>query len=476
MLPGVGHFTIADAAVVKESDLGNNFFVTAEDLGQPRGEVATRLLLELNPDVQGQAVRVDTADLLTTAEAGDLTFLKTFTLIIASQLPQALERRLSALCVQLQIPLLLLKSVGLLASLRVYAPEHRIVESKPADKEVLDLHLITPFPELRAFVDSFDLQTLDDMAHGHVPYIVLLIKLLDQWKSQHSGALPASFAEKTAFKATIKSASRNYFSEMNYQEAFNNAYLCFGEDIPEATLSILADSKASGNGPNSPLFWIAAEAVASFQAEHRELPLSGALPDMTATTDSYIQLQTIFQTKARQDLEQVRAKTVQVLGRALSEEEEEFLLSFCKNLKTLELLRYRTVEEELAAALTDDLTNDLDETPSLVEWYVGLRAREVFREREGRYPGITDYKSDAVQLEADGKALATQLGMAPSVFSAEAAVEVARYGEAELQGISALLGGVASQEVVKLLTRQFTPINNTFIYSAVRSKGVVYQV
>lgn len=456
--------------------MGNNFFITAESLGQSRAEVATRLLLELNPDVQGKAVQLDAGEILATAESGDLTFLSSFSLVIASQLPQGQERKLSSLCTHLQIPFLLLKSVGLLASLRVYAPEHRVVESKPADKEVLDLHLISPFPELRAFADTFDLASLDDMSHCHVPYVVLLVKLLDLWKGQHDGQLPASFSDKTAFKATIKAASRNYFNEMNFQEAFNNAYLSYADDTPETTLAILADPKATGNGPSSPLFWTAAEAVASFRAEHSDLPLSGALPDMTSTTDSYIQLQTIYQTKAKQDLQQVRAKVVQILGRGLSDEEEEFLALFTRNLKTLDLLRYRTLEEELTATRTDDLTNDLDETPPMVEWYVGLRAREVFREREGRYPGLSDYQSDAIQLEVDGKGIATQLGLDSGVFSAEAALEMARYGEAELHGVSALLGGVASQEAVKLLTRQFTPINNTFIYSAVRSKGVVYQL
>jgi amyloid beta precursor protein binding protein 1 len=294
--------------MVKESDLGNNFFVTAGDLGQSRAEVATRLLLELNPDVKGEALRLDIGEILTTAESGDLAFLRTFNLVIGSQLPQGQERRLSSLCAQLQTPLLLLKSVGLMASLRVYAPEHRIVESKPADKEVLDLHLMNPFPELRVFADSFDMATLDDMTHAHVPYVVLLIKLMDQWKGQHDGHIPTSFNDKTAFKATIKAASRNYFGESNFQEAFNNAYLSYADDIPDTTQAILSDSKASGNGSSSPLFWVAAEAVASFQAESRELPLSGALPDMTSTTDSYIQLQTIYQAKAKQDLEQVHLK------------------------------------------------------------------------------------------------------------------------------------------------------------------------
>ena len=109
----------------------------------------------------------------------------------------------------------------------------------------------------------------------------------------------------------------------------------------------------------------------------------------------------------------------------------------------------------------------------MVHWPAG---RGGFSGEIGRYPGLQDHQADAIQIETDGKGIAMQLGLAPSVFSQEAALEVARYGEAELHGVSALLGGVTSQEAVKLVTRQFTPISNTYIYSAVRSKGIVNQL
>ena len=39
VLPGCGHVTIVDAALVTQADLSNNFFVSAEYLGRPRAEV-----------------------------------------------------------------------------------------------------------------------------------------------------------------------------------------------------------------------------------------------------------------------------------------------------------------------------------------------------------------------------------------------------------------------------------------------------
>lgn len=57
MLPGFGHIKIVDDKNVVESDLGNDFFVTADSIGKPKASVILDFLLEMNPeDVQGEAV------------------------------------------------------------------------------------------------------------------------------------------------------------------------------------------------------------------------------------------------------------------------------------------------------------------------------------------------------------------------------------------------------------------------------------
>lgn len=53
VLPGIGGFTIVDPAPVTETDLGVNFFVEEDSLGKSRAEETCRLLMELNPDVDG---------------------------------------------------------------------------------------------------------------------------------------------------------------------------------------------------------------------------------------------------------------------------------------------------------------------------------------------------------------------------------------------------------------------------------------
>lgn len=41
---------------VADRDCGNNFYVSSEDLGKPMAKVVLDKLLEMNPDVSGQAI------------------------------------------------------------------------------------------------------------------------------------------------------------------------------------------------------------------------------------------------------------------------------------------------------------------------------------------------------------------------------------------------------------------------------------
>lgn len=56
ILPGVGNFTIVDEAEVQEEDLGLNFFLTEDSLGQSRAQQTAMYLQELNPEVTGRGI------------------------------------------------------------------------------------------------------------------------------------------------------------------------------------------------------------------------------------------------------------------------------------------------------------------------------------------------------------------------------------------------------------------------------------
>lgn len=81
VLGGISSFTIVDGSKVAPTDLGNNFFVTADSLAASRAQCVTEALKELNESVAGSYVEEDPHSLITSNPA----FFKQFTLVMASQ-------------------------------------------------------------------------------------------------------------------------------------------------------------------------------------------------------------------------------------------------------------------------------------------------------------------------------------------------------------------------------------------------------
>ncbi|TFJ83223.1 hypothetical protein NSK_005468 [Nannochloropsis salina CCMP1776] len=63
-----------------------------------------------------------------------------------------------------------------------------------------------------------------------------------------------------------------------------------------------------------------------------------------------------------------------------------------------------------------------------------------------------------------------------NVVSPKHAAEIARYGATELHNIAAIMGGIGAQEAVKILTQQYVPVDNTFLYNGIASMGGVYRL
>ena len=55
-----------------------------------------------------------------------------------------------------------------------------VVETHPED--VVDLRLDCPWPELSRLASTLNLEEMDDFEHGNVPYILILLKFLQQWQ------------------------------------------------------------------------------------------------------------------------------------------------------------------------------------------------------------------------------------------------------------------------------------------------------
>ena len=54
------------------------------------------------------------------------------------------------------------------------------------------------------YAESIDLDTADPVAHKHIPYVIILIKMTEEWAKTHNGKLPSTRDEKRVFKVHYK--------------------------------------------------------------------------------------------------------------------------------------------------------------------------------------------------------------------------------------------------------------------------------
>ena len=484
VLAGVGSFSILDNQCVSEADLGNNFFLSADAIGSSRGACAKSLLQELNSDVRCSAIEEDFDSIMTT----DTDFFKQFAVVIATELPEARLLKLGGVLWESKVPLLIARSYGFLGYLRLAAVNHEIVESHP-DSYHEDVRLDCPFPGLIQHMDTYDLDTLENSKHTDVPYLVILYKHLQQWKEGHDGELPKNYREKKELKEMIRRGIRKNdkgvpMDEENFDEAIQNVNsLVIPTSIPKEVQEIFDNALCTYITPDSNNFWLLAKAVKEFVANEGEgqLPLRGSIPDMTSSSDMYIDLQRVYQARARRDVESVAGHLSQILismGRPSNSISMGEIKKFCHNSSFLRQVCFRSLSEEYSSPKVEEFHWQLESSNCDLVYYILLRAADRFYKLHKFYPGEKEgsMESDISELKGIVLNLLQCWGLPLSSVSDEHMMEFCRYGGAELHSIAAFLGGVAAQEVIKMVTHQFVPFNNTFLYNAAMSRTVTVAV
>lgn len=501
VLPGIGNVLVVDDVSSVGQEYSSNFFLADSNSNsnnddKPRAQVSWELLSELNSDVQGRWMHV-AEGLGTACSKSDWwsslweTMATPRVLVVASDLEPPLLQLVGQACQAQGAPLISAQSYGLLGICRLQTPPLPIMDPKPATSPP-DLRLVRPFPRLKELAEGIQWETLPDHEHGHVPYPLILAKISKKWQASHIGSLPKTQAEKQEFRQAIKAASRDTDKEVNFEEAMQNAYLAYTERTLDLEHLASLRDKVNAMAPTNPslkVFAALLQALDRFLKQHEnQPPLHGTIPDMTASTDWYVQLQKAYHDQATQDLGEMRHYL------PLQDVSQEDLLTFCQNIHTMELFETRSFEEEMAPKLTDELQEDWmmatmdpyevpEHTPFL--WYLGFRACQIFYGAHGRYPGVTDaYQDDVAPLQECIVQIVTALGLQDNELVQSTllvtdppkfAQELTRYGQAEIHTIASLVGGVASQEAVKIITGQYVPLNNTYIYQGIASVAATYQ-
>ncbi|KAK6174690.1 hypothetical protein SNE40_017921 [Patella caerulea] len=499
ILPGIGSFTIIDEHKVQGEDVGNNFFLSKESIGSSRARTATELLSELNEDVSGDFIEESPSNLI----ENNPDFFASFTIVIATNMDEKSLLQLGELLWNLHVPLLICRCYGFIGYIRLVVKEHNVIESHP-DSTHEDLRLDRPIPAFVTLCDSLDMSSMNKKDHSHTPWLIVLYKYLQQWKDSHGGELPKIYKEKSQLKELIRNGVLKNKDgvpedEENFDEAVRNVNTALHPtSVPSDVQKLFKDPACLNLTSESRPFWILTRAVKDF-VEHEgkgALPVRGTIPDMTSDSERYIKLQSVYRDQAAKDVSDV-TRRVHKLLQELGQDEplldcnqfktssllhsnpcsisEKDIKTFCRNSAFLRVIRCRSLKDEYnpeTANVTLIGQHLEDEDGDDVVFYTLLRSVDKFYEKYNHYPGYytQQVESDITELKACLSKLLQDWSLSSTVKD-DYIHEMCRYGASELHTISAYIGGVAAQEAIKMITGQFLPINNTYIYNAMKQSS-----
>jgi NEDD8-activating enzyme E1 regulatory subunit len=180
---------------------------------------------------------------------------------------------------------------------------------------------------------------------------------------------------------------------------------------------------------------------------------------------SYVRIKNAYNEQAAADYLKFK-ELLSNLGHQGDEEEQKL---FLKNWFCLLAFKYRSLAEELQAVNKGDWMHEGEE---LHGWYFIFRATDKFRLQQNRDPEPKDF--------AALKSLVNQMLESNSIvpeqeFTVEDKLihEMCRGANSHIVTICSVLGGIASQEIIKLITRQFSPVQNTLVFEGNRAHGAV---
>jgi len=388
--------------------------------------------------------------------------------------------KLNKICTNENIILVSLKTNGFFGILRSYSPEHTIINAHP--ENVTDYRLDRPFQGLADYCKQFDFSKMTVVEHSHMPFVVILYQCLEQFKSRHNGEMPKSYTERNELKEIIKSLRLNN-DEENFDEAERSIFqACKATTIPSQLKEMFSDAKCTNINENSSSFWIIINAFADFAERQGCLPHSGIIPDMKSDTEKYVELQTVYRKKFQEDFREIREKvnnTLAQINRPANSISDDQIITMIKNASSLRVIRYKTLEDEFVNQPNISLiSQSLNEESSNMVYYILFRAVDKFYETHYHYPGADNntLDSDLELLKKSVETIASAYNIDCSLIPEEAIQEIVRAGMSEIHTVASLIGALVSQEILKLVTCQYTPMNNTCIFNGINTTTTTYDL
>ena len=244
--------------------------------------------------------------------------------------------------------------------------------------------------------------------------------------------------------------------------------------------AVLEDDAAKTITPTTSDFWTLVAALRQFIATEGggHPPLEGSLPDMHAFTHRYLDMQRLYKEKSDADMAAVTAHLTTLLktaGREALCPPAADIRRFCKHARHLHVVRCRPYDKGLSSdALRAALS--AEDTSANASLLVLLQAVDRYAAQNQRCPGLYDseLEEDCAVLKGFAGAVEQEAGLSGVSVSEDLVGEMVRFGAGEVHVIGAVMGAMASQEAIKLLTGQFVPLGGTLIYNGMQCTTSVF--
>lgn len=402
-----------------------------------------------------------------------------YTFIVATDLPEPTLLKLADACFKHKIHLAVARVYGWLAYLRLQFPSYAVVESKP-DNVVPDLRMAVPFEDLAKYCDSIDLDALDTHKFNHVPFVVLLVKAVQKWRKEEgieASVIPTPKNKNGILKA-LGELKRRGTDGLNFPEALKFALRTYVPyRVPDEVEALLNDERAITVTRETADFWVAVHGLRQYrlkEGEGRYLPLVGQIPDMETESSTFADIKNVYNNKFERDVADLYTHVqaaLSAVGRDPESLTHDYLRHIVRNVMALRNFTFRTLNEERARETANmdviSMTPMADPNSDL-KYYFLFRAADRFRTKLGHYPCSNLDQGLEVELpeyERIVNSIIAEYELPADFITADHILEFARWGGSTMHNMGAILGGVAAQEIIKGVTQQWEPLNNTWLFN-----------
>ena len=442
VLHAVGHVIIVDDAKVTEKDIGVNFLVQEDCIGQNRADVVAQLLKEMNPDPEIKALIKNPYDL---SVLDDPLFKpKTLFLTYGNLSPEYLTK-LSDKIREKDFRILHVQTTGFFGAIYLDAGSHYALDGGTDAESPNDYRIYKPFPALKQYLESYDITKMDKFDIEQLPFLVPLYWARQQYIKK-TNETKLSFAKAAELQKILTEFDPNDELETISQAKAHSMYGCDPLGLPP---NITQCFDKCDSMPDEP-FWQVVRAARDMYKEDGVPPHYGGLPDIECGSLEFQKLQQIYKQKGEEDAKRLIEKCPNV--------DPEFVKKYAKfSWKSIGMV-YPPLKESLNTTYQGYPYEPKNFAVQILQSV--FIASRVFVGKHNRVPTIGD-EEELFALTKEQKP-----GENTDLIK-KYIQEFCRFKGELLPSVAASLAAISAQELTKVIIRQATPMKGIVIYDGV---------